>query len=211
MPDETRLSISGLPDPGVPDEELLIVLHGLRERGALGETSLEAAVQHAEAFLAAVPPSTRRVIDLGSGGGLPGLVLAVRLPHVEFVLTDRRERRTDLLRIACIRLGLTNHVSVITGDVLQLGRRIDLAGSFDVVTARSLGEPSVVVRCGRPFLSPNGVMVVSEPPNLATRPPGDPAVAARWSSDTLAINRLSLSVHTYPMVRLLEQVTRVDE
>src|SRR3954452_9036417 len=105
-------SLRRMPD----DSDLLRVLQGLRERGALGEASLPDAVRHAEAFVAAMPPSTRRVIDLGSGGGLPGLVLAVRLPHVSFVLTDRRERRMDLLRMACVRLELMERVTVITGD-----------------------------------------------------------------------------------------------
>jgi 16S rRNA (guanine527-N7)-methyltransferase len=195
-----------LPDSGLPESELLVVLQGLRERGALGEASLPDAVRHAEAFLAALPPSTRRVIDLGSGGGLPGLVLAVRLPHAELVLTDRRERRMDLLRMACTRLGIGARVSVITGDVVQLGKRADLAGTFDAVTARSFGEPAVVLRCARPFLAPGGVVVVSEPPDLANRPPEDPAVAARWPTAMLASLGLVLSAELHPSVRRIEQV-----
>ena len=75
------------------DSALLEVLESLRERGALGESSLPQAIEHADAFVAAIPPLTRRVIDLGSGGGLPGLVVAMRLADAEIVLTDRRERR----------------------------------------------------------------------------------------------------------------------
>lgn len=190
----------------MPDDELLSVLQGLRERGALGEASLPDAVRHAEAFVEALPLSTRRVIDLGSGGGLPGLVLACRLPHVSFVLTDRRERRMDLLRMACARLGVDDRVTVITADVVQLARRADLAGSFDAVTARAFGDPIVTLRCARPFLDHDGVIVVSEPPDVATAAHEDAGVVARWPGDLLAQLELRLSADAYPLVRRIERL-----
>ena len=125
------------------DTELLAVLESLRERGALGETSLPRAVAHADLFLAAVPSTCARLIDLGSGGGLPGLVLACRLTEVSIVLCDRRERRMDLLRLACTRLGLLDRVTVVTADVVALARRVDFRGKFDVVTARYAGLASL--------------------------------------------------------------------
>jgi 16S rRNA (guanine527-N7)-methyltransferase len=146
------------------DEQLLDVLAGLRDHGALGEASLSAAVEHAEAFLPALPPGCRRVLDLGSGGGLPALVLASRLDDVEFVLTDRRERRTDLLRVAVVSLGLAERVTVLTGDVVRLARTAELARSFDAVTARAFGDPLWTLRCALPFLVDGGIVVVSEPP-----------------------------------------------
>lgn len=191
------------------DKELLVVLQGLRERGALGEASLPGAVRHADAFLAAMPPSTRRVIDLGSGGGLPGLVLAVRLPHVEFVLTDRRERRMDLLRMACLRLGIDDRVLVITGDVVRLGKMPELSGTFDVVTARALGEPAFAARCARPFLSPGGVVIVSEPPDLSRCAADDPRVLERWPAAMLFALGLTLSTAVYPRVRRIDQIDQV--
>jgi 16S rRNA (guanine527-N7)-methyltransferase len=187
------------------DSALLSVLQGLRERGALGEASLPDAVRHAEAFVAAMPPSTRRVIDLGSGGGLPGLVLAARLPHAAFVFADRRERRMDLVQLACVRLGLTDRVTVLTGDVVALSRRDDLRGTFDVVTARAFGDPLTTVRAARPFLGEAGVVIVSEPPDLADSPPADEAVSARWPAAALAALGLRLSSTTHPLVRRIEQ------
>src|SRR3954471_13072331 len=99
------------------DAALLVVLESLRDRGALGEPSLPRAVAHAEAFLAPIAPGAATLIDLGSGGGLPGLVLADRLPTTEIVLTERRERRADLLRLAVTRLGWDGRVTVFAGDV----------------------------------------------------------------------------------------------
>ena len=53
-----------------------------------------------------------RLVDLGSGGGLPGLVLADAYPERAITLVDRREKRTDFLRRAVRRLGW-EHVTVM--------------------------------------------------------------------------------------------------
>ena len=161
------------------DSQLLEVLQSLRERGALGESSLTGAVAHAESFVAAVPPTANELLDLGSGGGLPGLVIAVRLPHLRVTLTDRRERRMDLLVRAATRLRIDHRVTVRTGDVRRLAREPQLAASFDVVTARSFGEPAWTMECAAPFLRPGGVLIVSEPPSHVVAP------GARWSPTDL--------------------------
>ncbi|MEO7398692.1 MAG: RsmG family class I SAM-dependent methyltransferase [Ilumatobacteraceae bacterium] len=159
---------------------LLEVLAALRDRGALGERSLPGAVAHAEAFVAAIPADSTTVLDLGSGGGLPGLVIAARLPHVMLTLCERRERRADLLRLACAQLGFSR-VAVVTGDVRGLcvvadrGGGVD--GGFDVVTARSFGKPLWTLRCALPLVRCGGVVIVSEPP-------AEPdCVVVRWPAE----------------------------
>lgn len=183
--------------PNAPS--LLVVLESLRERGALGEPSLPHAIDHAEAFLAALPVGTTDVLDLGSGGGLPGLVLAARRPDLRIVLTDRRQRRADLLRLAITQLGCADRVTVLTGDVVALARRVDLAGCFDAVTARSFGEPLWTARCAAPFLRPTGVLIVSEPPA------GQPGAMSRWDDDALAAVGLCRSEQQFPHVQRLER------
>jgi 16S rRNA (guanine527-N7)-methyltransferase len=178
------------------DETLFEVLDSLRERGAHGESSLVNAVGHAEAFLAAFPLDVRRVIDLGSGGGLPGLVLAVRRPSVVFTLVDRRERRMDLLRLAVFRLGLADRVEVLTDDVVRLATDKGYAAGFDVVTARAFGPPMLTASCARPFLRTGGAVIVSEPPASSA---GD-----RWDDDALAGLGLTRSVQSFPQVQRLE-------
>ena len=180
------------------DQALLDALASLRDYGALGEQSLPQAIAHADAFVAAIPAGCRRLIDLGSGGGLPGLVLACRLPEVAVVLTDRRERRTDLLRRACARLGLTERVTVVTGDVARLSQRAELSASFNVVTARSFGPPLWTLTCARPFLAESGVVIVSEPP--------DSDVADRWPESEVAELGLRASAVEFAHVRRFERL-----
>ncbi|HRE01740.1 MAG TPA: class I SAM-dependent methyltransferase [Ilumatobacteraceae bacterium] len=121
------------------DGDLVVVLAALRERGAIGESSLPGAIAHAASFAEAVPRDAT-VIDLGSGGGLPGLVIAVRRPDVRITLVDRRERRTDLVRLAVAQLGVQQRVEVVTADVLTLAKQSRYKHAFDVVTARSFAR-----------------------------------------------------------------------
>src|SRR5262245_35503694 len=148
------------------DSSLLTALEKLRDRGALGEPDLAAAIAHSERFVAAIPAPARTLLDLGSGGGLPGLVIALRRPDLSITLIDRRERRTDLLRLATTQLGIADRVAVITADVIEAATDSGLAGRFDVVTARAFGDPLWTLECAHPFLSETGVCVVSEPPEV---------------------------------------------
>ena len=177
------------------DPELFKVLASLRDYGALGEASLPQAVEHAEAFVAALPHPCSRLIDLGSGGGLPGLVLAMRLEDCQITLTDRRERRADLLSRACHRLGIDHRVEVIVGDVVDLGKQARYQGSFDAVSARSFGPPLHTLRCAAPFLSSDGVVVISEPPGEADQ--------TRWPAEQLREVGFHVGDQLFPRVKQL--------
>lgn len=149
------------------------VLAEAQRRGFVGPGPIEPHLAHARRFLdALVGEPLERVLDLGSGAGLPGLVLALELPAVTWVLLDANQRRAAFLRDAVARLGLGDRVVVWEERAELAGRAEDLRGRLDAVVARSFGAPAVVAECGAPFLRPGGVLVVSEPPD------GDPA--ARW-------------------------------
>ena len=162
------------------DTALLAALAAIQERGAIGEASLVRAVEHADHFVTNLPPDTASLADLGSGGGLPGLVIAVRRPDVRIVLVERRATRADLLRRAVASLDLGDRVEVLGDDVHVLARRSP--GAFDAVTARSFAAPSITARWAGELLRPGGVLVVAEPPE------DDPD---RWPADLLARHHLS--------------------
>ena len=134
----------------------------MQARGAIGEASLEQAIVHAEQFVAALPFGLSTLVDLGSGGGLPGLVIAVRRPELHVTLVERRQSRADLLSRAVRSLDLGGHVSVVSGDVRTLAESVP--GSFDAVTARSFAAPPITAHWAGLLLRPGGRLVVSEPP-----------------------------------------------
>ena len=162
---------------GDRDGELLSVLRDAAHAGFIGSGDLAAAIAHAGGFLAVLRPASR-VLDLGSGGGLPGLVLAVDRPELELVLLDASQRRTDALRRAAGRLGVASRVTVVCRRAEALGRDPAWRATQDAVVARSFGPPGVVAECAAPFLRLGGQLVVSEPP-AATTPEG------RWPEDGL--------------------------
>jgi 16S rRNA (guanine527-N7)-methyltransferase len=124
-------------------------------------------VDHAEGFLRAwdAPPPARAV-DLGSGGGVPGLVLAERWPASSIVLVDASERRTEFLRQAVDRLAY-RHVTVRRQRAEALGRDPAIRATADLVVARGFGPPAVTAECAAPLLRIGGRLIVSDPPGSA--------------------------------------------
>ncbi len=116
------------------------------------------------------------MLDLGSGGGLPGLVLAMRWT-CPTVLLDSMIKRTDFLREVLATPDGPRDIEVITERAESAARRPDLAESFDLVVARSFGPPAVTAECAARFLTLEGMLIVSEPPEDA----GD----ARWPAKGL--------------------------
>jgi hypothetical protein len=165
MPDHHTYSTSDTAD-------LRRVLGEIQRRGAIGRVDLGDAIEHADRYAAAVPSTARTAIDLGSGGGLPGLVIAVRCPDVALTLVERRAKRADLLRYGVRALGLAARVTVLDVDVAVLMGDPDRE-RVDLVTARSFAPLPQVLEVARQLLSATGVCVVSTPP-LATEPPRVP-------------------------------------
>lgn len=145
-------------------DRLLAVLERSRQLGFLGPGNVERHVAHAGAFLAAVAEPPHRVLDLGSGGGVPGLVLAGRWALTTFVLLDAQQRRTAFLADAVAELGWADRVLVVHGRAEDIARDPAHRGCYDVVTARSFGPPAVTAECGTPLLRFGGMLLVAEPP-----------------------------------------------
>jgi 16S rRNA (guanine527-N7)-methyltransferase len=147
--------------------ETIEALRESQRLGFLGARPVEQAAEHAAAFATALGPlpAGARLIDLGSGGGLPGLVLADLCPHCSIVLVDRRQKRTDYLQRAVRRLGY-EHVEVREADVDTVAHDVEAGREppFDAVTARGFGPHEQTLRLARRLIHPTGRIVISEPP-----------------------------------------------
>lgn len=103
--------------------------------------SLELKLQEAQAYPDFIAPRlspTDRILDIGSGAGLPGIPLALAFPEHRVTLVERRQRRANFLRIVVGQLELTN-VNVVSADV----RAFD-AAPFRWVCAQAVGEFSLL-------------------------------------------------------------------
>lgn len=95
-----------------------------------------------------------RAADVGSGAGLPGLVLAIARPDVHLTLIEPMERRTDWLRDETARLGLTN-VTVLRARAEEAVA----AGPFDQVTARAVSALRTLVPITAPLVRDGGELI----------------------------------------------------
>jgi 16S rRNA (guanine527-N7)-methyltransferase len=123
-----------------------------RGLGGLG-TLIAEAEQYAELIIEVAGPSPV-IVDVGSGGGLPGVVLAVRLPQAEVHLVERRRRRGAFLSMVVGQLGLSN-AQVWTSDVQDLQGVVP-----DVVTAQAVAGFAAIARLTR-HLHPDPCFLVS--------------------------------------------------
>jgi 16S rRNA (guanine527-N7)-methyltransferase len=122
-------------------------------------------------------------LDLGSGAGVPGLILACSWPEAQATLLDSSRRRCALLEEAVVDLGLDSRVTVRCGRAEVLARADELRRAFDLVVARGFGSPAVTAECGVGFLRTGGHLAVTEPPP-DRKAHGGPD---RWPVDQLAL------------------------
>jgi 16S rRNA (guanine527-N7)-methyltransferase len=109
--------------------------------------------QHLLDSLAAVPAfaDAKNVLDVGAGGGLPGMVLAIARPDVQVSMIDTVHKKTAFLTQAKTELGLQN-VTVHTARVEQL----KVADRYDVITSRAFAELADFVNWSGHLLSHGG-------------------------------------------------------
>jgi 16S rRNA (guanine(527)-N(7))-methyltransferase RsmG len=122
-------------------------------------------------FLAVLPEPATPLLDIGTGPGVPGLVLKLARPGWVVTLVEASRRRANFLRHVVRRLGLRD-VDVREGRAETLAAEPDLRASFAAVTLRAVAAPSAAVRLARPFVRPGGTIVLA-------RGPGAPPTGGR--------------------------------
>lgn len=162
------------------------VLRQAQDLGFFGPGDLLRHREHARAFVGLVllalgQGDPIRFLDLGSGGGLPGLALAEALPDTPGTLLDSQHRRTGFLEHAVGELGWERRIAVVNARAEDAARDPGHRGQYGLVVARSFAAPAVTAECAVGFLHAGGRLIVSEPPIE------DPeATPSRWESDGLA-------------------------
>jgi 16S rRNA (guanine527-N7)-methyltransferase len=163
------------------------ILAEAQQSGLIGPEPIEQAIEHATGFGAGVLRGPERLLDLGSGGGLPGLPLAERWTSTSVILLDSVRRRADFLQWAVDQLGLSRRVGVVRARAEEAAHEASMRGTFDAVVARAFGGPATTAECAAGFLRVGGWLVVSEPPGDPHEGDGDQAPGlGRWLANGLA-------------------------
>ncbi len=100
-----------------------------------------------------------QVIDVGTGAGFPGLVVAILQPHWQVTLLDSRQKKTRFLEQVIADLHLEN-VATLTGRAEVLGATLTHHQAYDLVLLRAVAPVPQVLSFGTPFLKPGGYLVL---------------------------------------------------
>lgn len=99
----------------------------------------------------------RTILDLGAGGGFPGVPLKIVCPHLDLVLLDSKRWKALFLKSLIAKLDLEAEVVCERAEVLAEQEKY--RSRFDIVVSRAVAPLSDLIHWGRPLLSENGVLV----------------------------------------------------
>ena len=102
------------------------------------------------------PPGELSLIDVGTGGGFPGLALAIALPGARVTLVDSVGRKAEAVGAMAQDLGLSPRVTVRCERVESTGRNPSCRGRFDWALARAVAAAPVVAEYLLPLVRPTG-------------------------------------------------------
>lgn len=142
--------LTSRPDPGLVQDSLVLLPH-------LGEAS--------------------SLVDVGSGGGLPGLALKTARPHLAVTLVEANRRKAAFLVHAAAELGLTG-VDVVARRAEEAGHEASLREHFDVATARAVAPMAVLAELCLPFVRPGGRLLALKTPDEVEVEAAEAAIAA---------------------------------
>ena len=104
-------------------------------------------------------PDGATVIDIGTGGGVPGVPLAIVRPDLRFTLLDATAKKTAFVRTAMDMLGV-EHALVVTARAEQAARDPQHRDAYDAAIARAVGPLATIAELATPFVKPGGVSLL---------------------------------------------------
>lgn len=127
-------------------------LTGLKSQGEIFEILI---IQSLSALDLLSQNNNLKLIDIGTGAGIPGFVLGIALPEIKFHLLDSNQKKCEFLKNAAIALNLDN-ISVINDRCESLAKDEQYRGQFDFAAARALAELRVLIEYTFPLLKVGG-------------------------------------------------------
>ncbi len=104
-------------------------------------------------------PLPARVIDVGTGAGIPGIPLKIMFPDIRLTLLEATAKKGDFLRHIVVKLKLAD-TTVVTGRAEDMAHQPDLREHFDLVLARAVAETAALVELTLPFCATGGLVVL---------------------------------------------------
>lgn len=145
-------------------------------------------------FLPQLPPRPIRLVDIGSGAGVPGLPLRIVDEGIDLTLVEARRKRVSFLSAVQRELGLRG-ITVAEGRAEQLVEQDpELEGKFDVAVARAITPTARFLRYCEKYLRLGGTVIVAGPPAISAAPlPPDGAEWSKLRFPRLGLERMFLT------------------
>lgn len=155
------------------------------------------------------PPPGARVLDVGTGAGLPGLALKIARPDLNLTLMDGTAKKLQFCRAVADDLGLAD-IETVHARAEEAARRADLAGRFDLITARAVAPLERLLPLLSPFLAPGGVAAALKGTGVAEEMAAARPVARRLGLTLVLLAAFALPEAEEPILRQIVLTTRKE-
>ena len=162
------------------------------ERGLIGPREADRLWERHllnSAVVGELVPDSARVLDVGSGAGLPGIPLAIARPDLQVELVEPLLRRTTWLEETVDELGLADTVVITRGKVVVIGPR-----QVDVVTARAVAPLERLLPMCMPLLRPGGLLLAVKGEQAQAEVDAVHRQASKWRVSSLDVARCGRGV-----------------
>ncbi len=157
---------------------LTLIQEGLSRKRLVGEKTLEGLILK-QVYDSLFPLSKieiadgLKIIDLGSGAGIPGLIMAMYKPGCQFTLLEASHKKTEFINLVVKKLGIDNVRVVCERSEITAHRPMERE-QYDLLVSKAVAEVAVLAELGLPFLKLGGRALLHKGPKGA-----DEIVAAR--------------------------------
>jgi len=161
------------PEADLFKKYLELLLKWQRSQRLVGSSDPDWIVDHilldSLLFLRLLPSGARRILDVGSGAGVPGVPLKIVLADAALTLLEARAKRVSFLSAVVRELGL-RECEVLNARLEAICE--NRARHYDAIVMRCAGDPTTLYEAAIPVLRPGGVVIASGPPKARRIPVG---------------------------------------
>jgi 16S rRNA (guanine527-N7)-methyltransferase len=147
------------------DKYLKLLIKWQRSQRLVGSAAPDWIIDHivldSLLFTRLLPWTAERILDVGSGAGVPGVVLKIVREHTAFTLLEARAKRISFLSAVVRELALRD-CEVLNGRLEAIAN--ERVAHYDAIVMRCAADPATLIPIAVPLLRPAGVIIASGPP-----------------------------------------------